>query len=194
MAGLCNQPCVPASPFSPGNVPWAPPQGCGCGGLGGTTPHPPLPLPPAKGAGSGGASECSPARTALRKTRALVGAEIRAVGFPGALGLLSASALPYFAPAKLQSTRGSSRSRAPWNGSGWEAEAGWSPPAPLAPRNVYLYQLEQLHQEKHQLSLSRGHFWLHRACGEGGLRHLGGALPPRGMPGTCPCSTLHGGG
>ena len=96
------------------------------------------------------------------------------MGFARALGLLSASALPRIAPAKCQGAGGSGRSRAPQNRSGWEAEAGGSPPAPIAPRNIYLYQMERLHQEKRQLGPGQGHFRLDGACGKGGAQTPGG--------------------
>lgn len=54
--------------------------------------------------------------------------------------------------------------------------AAESPLAPFAPKNIYLYQVEQLHQEKHQPSPGQGHFWLDGACGEGGAQTPGWCL------------------
>lgn len=96
MLGLCNWLRVLALPFSPGNMLWAPPRGCGWGGPRGTPLLLPLfspfLLPPAK-VGS--------QRLLLCPAGALVpmGTEVWAMGFAGAL---VASALPCAAPARAE--------------------------------------------------------------------------------------------
>lgn len=81
--------------------------------------------------------------------------------------------------------------RAPQNRSGQQAEPSGPPPALVAPRNIYLYQVEQLHQEKHQFRPGWGVFGSVEPVGRGSSDTPGG--PCHHVGASCPCSALCGG-
>ena len=112
----------------------------------------------------------------------------RDLGFARALGLPSISTAT-LSSGKARGAGGSNRSRAPQSGSGRGRRV---PPAPLAPRNIYLYQVEQLHQEKSQLGPGWERFQLDGAAGMGGS-DTRGALPPRGRLARVPALHYMGG-
>lgn len=75
-----------------------------------------------------------------------------------------------------QSAEAQGRSRDPKTGQVSRQKQVGPSPALVAPRNIYLYQVEQLHQEKHQFSPGWGIFDSMEPGEGGALRHPRGPV------------------
>lgn len=187
-------------PFSPGNTPWAPPQGCGCRGqtTGCQPPHS-LPLPPAQKMGGWEAREHCCAHTTPQKTRVLVPRreEFGAVGFAKTLVPLSISTAMGCSGKVLRHRVGAGH---PKTGQVSRQKQVGPPPSPGGTKEYLFIPSGAAPSGEASVQPWLGRFWLDGACGEGGLRHSGGpitmweprvpALHCMGEPGqSCPHGT-----